>query len=64
MAVVTQPGVKIDEAALRAELQTWERERLRSSRVPAVISFREQLPYNEMGKILRRVLRDELSAAV
>ena len=63
-AVVTQPGVKIDEAALRAELQTWVRERLRSSRVPAVISFREQLPYNEMGKILRRVLRDELSAAV
>ncbi len=63
-AVVTQPGVNIDEAALRAELQTWVRERLRSSRVPAVISFREQLPYNEMGKILRRVLRDELSAAV
>ena len=54
----------IDEAALRAELQTWVRERLRSSRVPAVISFREQLPYNEMGKILRRVLRDELSAAL
>ena len=45
------------------ELRDWVRARLRSSRVPAVISFRQQLPYNEMGKILRRVLRDELSIA-
>ncbi|MBS0511864.1 MAG: AMP-binding protein [Proteobacteria bacterium] len=57
-AVVLAPGAQVAEA----ELRDWVRERLRSSRVPAVISFREHLPYNEMGKMLRRVLRDQLSA--
>lgn len=56
-AVVINGGTDVSEA----ELRDWVRARLRSSRVPAVISFRQQLPYNEMGKILRRVLRDELS---
>ena len=56
-AVVINGGTNVNEA----ELRDWVRARLRSSRVPAVISFRQQLPYNEMGKILRRVLRDELS---
>ncbi|WP_345791999.1 class I adenylate-forming enzyme family protein [Thauera sp. JM12B12] len=56
-AVVINRGTDVSEA----ELRDWVRARLRSSRVPAVISFRKQLPYNEMGKILRRVLRDELS---
>lgn len=55
--VVTQPGAVVSVP----ELRDWVRERLRSSRVPTVISFRPQLPYNEMGKVLRRVLRDELS---
>lgn len=56
--VVLGPGATAGEA----ELRDWVRERLRSSRVPAVLGFRQQLPYNEMGKILRRVLREELSA--
>lgn len=56
-AVVTDAQATVSEA----ELRDWVRERLRSSRVPSVISFRQQLPYNEMGKILRRVLRDEMS---
>jgi len=43
-----------------AELQDWVRARLRSSRTPAVIEFRAELPYNETGKLLRRVLRTEL----
>jgi acyl-coenzyme A synthetase/AMP-(fatty) acid ligase len=38
------------------------RERLRSSKTPARILVREELPYNETGKLLRRVLRDELAA--
>ncbi|WP_018991454.1 class I adenylate-forming enzyme family protein [Aromatoleum toluclasticum] len=47
-----------------ADLQDWVRQRLRSSRVPAAIRFRDELPYNEMGKVLRRVLKDDfLSAA-
>lgn len=58
-AVVINGDAKVSET----ELRDWVRARLRSSRVPAVISFRQQLPYNEMGKILRRVLRDELSIA-
>jgi acyl-CoA synthetase (AMP-forming)/AMP-acid ligase II len=45
------------------ELQRWVRERLRSSRVPARIEFRELLPTNDLGKVLRRVLRDELARA-
>jgi len=35
--------------------------RLRSSRAPARVEFRDELPYNETGKLLRRKLRDELA---
>ena len=45
------------------ELREWVRARLRSSRVPARIEFREALPYNETGKLLRRKVRAELGAA-
>jgi acyl-CoA synthetase (AMP-forming)/AMP-acid ligase II len=44
-----------------AELQDWVRTHLRSSRMPARIEFRAELPYTETGKLLRRVLRDELT---
>lgn len=47
-----------DQAAVTVfELQEWVRLRLRSSRVPTAIVFRTELPYNEMGKVLRRVLK-------
>ncbi len=46
-----------------ADLQTWVRERLRSTKMPGVIEFRDELPYSPTGKLLRRVLRDELSAS-
>jgi acyl-CoA synthetase (AMP-forming)/AMP-acid ligase II len=39
------------------ELRTLIRNRLRSSRVPERIAVLEALPYNEMGKLLRRELR-------
>lgn len=42
-----------DEAELRALIK----DRLRSSRVPERIMFVETLPYNEMGKLLRREVR-------
>lgn len=45
-----------------ADLQEWVRARLRSSRVPVRIEFRDALPYNETGKLLRRKLREELAA--
>jgi acyl-CoA synthetase (AMP-forming)/AMP-acid ligase II len=43
------------------ELREWVRARLRSSRVPERIEFRETLPYNETGKLLRRKVRAELA---
>ena len=37
------------------------RERLRSTKTPERIEFRDELPYNETGKLLRRVLKAELA---
>ncbi len=42
------------------ELESWVRAALRSSRVPAKWFFLDELPYNETGKLLRRVLKDGL----
>jgi acyl-CoA synthetase (AMP-forming)/AMP-acid ligase II len=39
------------------ELQEWVRDHLRSSRVPARVTFLDELPYSETGKLLRRVLK-------
>jgi long-chain acyl-CoA synthetase len=55
-AVVLRPGATATVEAL----QQWVRERLRSSRVPERLVFRHELPYNEMGKLLRRVVRAQL----
>jgi long-chain acyl-CoA synthetase len=54
--IVARSGVEISAQ----ELQLWVKDRLRSSRAPSVVQFRSELPYNEMGKVLRRVIRDEL----
>jgi acyl-CoA synthetase (AMP-forming)/AMP-acid ligase II len=43
------------------ELQDWVKQHLRSSRVPQLLVFKDELPYNETGKLLRRVVREELS---
>ncbi|MFA7268923.1 MAG: class I adenylate-forming enzyme family protein [Sterolibacterium sp.] len=58
-AVVLKEGVA---AVPVAELQDWVKARLRSSRVPVTIRFQKELPYNEIGKLLRRVVRQELNA--
>jgi acyl-CoA synthetase (AMP-forming)/AMP-acid ligase II len=57
-AVVLVTGSQADEA----ELMTWVRGRLRSTKTPEYIEFRDELPYSETGKLLRRVLRTELAA--
>jgi fatty-acyl-CoA synthase len=59
-AVVVHPGEAVSEEALRAHV----RDRLRSARTPERIAFCDELPYNETGKLLRRVLRDELSTSL
>ena len=59
-AVVLIPG----QAVSAEVLQDLVRSQLRSSRVPQVIRFYDALPYNEMGKVLRRVIRDDLAEPV
>ena len=54
-AVVFKDGV----SASAAELQELVKGKLRSSRVPQKIVFKTELPYNDMGKVLRRVIRQE-----
>ncbi len=43
------------------ELQELVKGKLRSSRVPQKIVFKDALPYNETGKVLRRVIRQEFA---
>jgi acyl-CoA synthetase (AMP-forming)/AMP-acid ligase II len=45
------------------ELAAWTRARLRSTKTPEVWEFREALPYNDTGKLLRRQLKTEMAAA-
>jgi len=47
-------------APSEAELQSFVKERLRSSRTPERIEFRDSLPYNETVKLLRRQVRSDL----
>lgn len=54
IAVVVKPGHK---APTDQELRQLVKERLRSSRVPEQIAVLDALPYNEMGKLLRREVR-------
>ena len=56
-AIVLKPGA----AAEVSELQELVKAKLRSSRVPQKIVFKDALPYNETGKVLRRVIRQEFA---
>lgn len=60
-AVAAVLVLKSGQSASVAELQDWVKSRLRSSRVPQRIEFCSELPYNETGKLLRRVVKTELS---
>ncbi len=48
--------------ATEDELRDWCREHLRGSKTPDLIEFRAELPYTDTGKLLRRTLRNELTA--
>ncbi|MDB5445613.1 MAG: long-chain fatty acid--CoA ligase [Phenylobacterium sp.] len=43
------------------ELAAWVKARLRSTKTPEVWEFREALPYNDTGKLLRRLLKADLT---
>ena len=71
VAAVAVPDMEWGEAVgvvivCRGEVQDSElcdlvRANLRSSRVPSVIKRMDELPYNETGKLLRRVIRDSFA---
>ncbi|MEB2286287.1 MAG: AMP-dependent synthetase [Polyangiaceae bacterium UTPRO1] len=58
--IVTHP----DRTVTPDEVREFVKQRLRSSRAPARVEFRRELPYNETGKLLRRKLREELARTV
>ncbi len=57
-AVVLESGASCSAE----ELQQWVRDHLRSTKAPKLVQFREEMPYNETGKLLRRVIRQELAS--
>ena len=57
--VVAKSGTPVGEP-LAGELQAWVKEHMRSSRVPERVDFWGELPYNETGKLLRRVVKARL----
>lgn len=59
IAAVIVPAEPVPAAE---ELADWVKARLRSTRTPETWEFRGELPYNETGKLLRRVLKAELVA--
>lgn len=60
-AVAAAVVLKAGMSAVESELQDWVKDHMRSSRVPQVIVYWEELPYNETGKLLRRVVKARLS---
>jgi acyl-CoA synthetase (AMP-forming)/AMP-acid ligase II len=57
-AITVEDGTSVSED----ELKEFVKSRLRSTMTPERIQIRADLPFNETGKLLRRVLRDELAA--
>ncbi|MDE4031914.1 long-chain-fatty-acid--CoA ligase FadD, partial [Glaesserella parasuis] len=55
---------KKDESLTREELRNHCRQHLTGYKIPREIEFRDELPKSNVGKILRRVLRDEEVARV
>jgi len=58
LALVTREG---HEPPAEDEIKQLIRDRLRSSRVPEKVIFVDELPYNEMGKLLRRKVKEVLA---
>jgi long-chain acyl-CoA synthetase len=56
--VQTAPGVTATPA-LAGELMAWCRTQIAAFKAPREIEFRDALPRSDVGKLLRRVLREE-----
>lgn len=53
--------LKDPSAYQQDHFQDWLKQRLRSNMMPQEYQYRDELPYNETGKLLRRVLRAVLT---
>ena len=60
MVLAPHAGTGGDEAVVE-ELTVWVRQSLGSLKTPSVIEVRDELPTTATGKVLRRVVRDELA---
>ena len=58
-AVVAVVQLQQDRSTSIEILQDWVKQHLRSSRVPEQIEFWNELPYNDTGKLLRRIIREK-----
>lgn len=56
--VVLEDGAHVTEHEIIEHCQ----EHLAAYKVPKVVEFRTQLPYNIIGKVLRRLVRDEYTS--
>jgi acyl-CoA synthetase (AMP-forming)/AMP-acid ligase II len=56
-AVVLVPGAE----SAPQDIRTFARERLRGSKTPDLVVVFEELPYTDNGKLLRRVIREEIT---
>jgi long-chain acyl-CoA synthetase len=50
--------VKKDKSLTEAEVIAYARENMTGYKVPKVVEFRDELPKSNVGKILRRMLRE------
>ena len=57
-AVIVAEG----DAPSAGDLAAWVKQHLRSTKTPETWEFRDALPYNDTGKLLRRQLRAEMTA--
>ena len=55
--------VRKDEGVTADEIIAWCRDRMTGYKTPREVEFRRELPKSNVGKILRRQLRDEVRAA-
>ncbi|MFX1492109.1 MAG: hypothetical protein ACFFBU_07595, partial [Promethearchaeota archaeon] len=58
--VVLVPGQTVTEE----EIMTWAKTRMTAYKRPKAVEFRDSLPQSAVGKVLRRVLRDEELAKI
>jgi long-chain acyl-CoA synthetase len=54
--------VREDETLTEQDLKAYCRQQLTAYKVPKIIEFREDLPKSNVGKVLRKVLREELQS--